>query len=49
MTICARVEEEITELDPEEKAQFIEELGIGESGLDKLVKACYRLLGLISF
>lgn len=49
MTICARVEEEITELDPQEKAQFIEELGIGESGLDKLVKACYKLLGLISF
>ena len=49
ITICAKVEEEIAELPPDEKQAFIEELGIGESGLDKLVKACYRLLGLISF
>lgn len=49
ITICARVEEEIAELSPDEKQAFIEELGIGESGLDKLVKACYRLLGLISY
>ncbi len=49
LTISAKVEEEIAELPPEEKAAFIEELGIGESGLDKLVKACYRLLGLISY
>ncbi len=49
ITICARTEEEIAALDPEEKQAFIEELGIGESGLDQLVKACYRLLGLISF
>jgi GTP-binding protein YchF len=49
LTICARVEEEIAELAPQEKAQFIEELGIGESGLDRLVRACYRLLGLISY
>lgn len=49
VTICAKVEEEIADLPREEKQAFIEELGIGESGLDKLVKACYRLLGLISF
>ena len=49
LTVCAKVEEEISELSPEEKAQFIEELGIGESGLDKLVKECYSLLGLISY
>lgn len=49
ITICAQVEEEIAELSAEEKQAFIEELGIGESGLDKLVKACYKLLGLISY
>ncbi len=49
LTICAKVEEEIAELSLEEKQAFIEELGIGESGLDKLVKACYTLLGLISY
>ncbi len=49
ITICARVEEELASLDPEEKAAFLEELGIGESGLDQLVKACYRLLGLVSY
>ncbi len=49
LTVCAKVEEEIAELSIEEKQAFIEELGIGESGLDKLVKACYALLGLISY
>lgn len=49
LTICARVEEEISELSDDEKHAFIEELGIGESGLDKLVKACYKLLNLISY
>ncbi len=49
ITVCAKVEEEIAELSIEEKQAFIEELGIGESGLDKLVRACYKLLGLISF
>ncbi|MEG1548021.1 MAG: redox-regulated ATPase YchF [Clostridia bacterium] len=49
LTICAKVEEEIAELSPDEKAQFIKELDIGESGLDKLVKECYSLLGLISY
>ena len=49
ITICARVEEELASLEPEEKAAFLEEMGIQESGLDQLVKACYRLLGLISY
>jgi len=49
MVISARVEEEIAQLPLDEKAVFLEELGIGESGLDRLVKACYELLGLISY
>lgn len=49
IVICARLEEEISQLDDDEKAMFLEELGISESGLDKLVKASYRLLNLISF
>lgn len=49
LTICAKIEEEIAQLDSEEKALFLEELGIPESGLDRLVKKCYRLLDLISF
>jgi len=49
VTICARVEEELASLEPDEKTAFLEEMGIGESGLDQLVKACYRLLGLVSY
>ncbi|MEF9863800.1 MAG: redox-regulated ATPase YchF [Christensenellaceae bacterium] len=49
VTICAKVEEELSALSMEEKQLFIEELGIGESGLSKLVKKSYALLGLISF
>lgn len=49
MTVCAKLEEEISELAPDEKQTFLEEMGISESGLDQLVKACYRLLGLMSF
>lgn len=49
LTICARIEEEIAELPLEEKTEFLSEMGIKESGLDQLVKACYKLLGLISF
>ncbi|MBQ7845612.1 MAG: redox-regulated ATPase YchF [Clostridia bacterium] len=49
LVISAAIEEEIAQMDPEEKAEFIEELGIGQSGLDRLITACYRLLGLISF
>ena len=48
--ICAKLEADIAELDdPEEKAMFMEELGVNESGLDKLIKSSYALLGLISF
>lgn len=49
VTICAKIEAEIAELDDEEKIQFLQELGLSESGLDKLIKASYHLLGLISF
>ncbi len=47
--ICAQIEQEISELDDEEKAMFLEDLGLKESGLDKLIKASYKLLGLISY
>ena len=49
VVICARIEAEMSELEEDEKALFLEELGIEESGLDKLVKASYHLLDLISF
>ncbi len=49
LVISAAIEEEIAQMEPEEKAEFLEELGIGQSGLDRLITACYRLLGLISF
>ena len=48
-SICAQIEEEISELDDDEKKMFLEDLGIEESGLDKLITASYRLLGLMSF
>ena len=47
--ICAQIEQEIAELDEDEKKMFLEDLGLTESGLEKLVKASYRLLGLMSF
>lgn len=47
--ICAKIEEEIAELDEADKAEFLNELGLKESGLDKLIKTSYKLLGLISF
>ncbi|MCI7321969.1 MAG: redox-regulated ATPase YchF [Lachnospiraceae bacterium] len=47
--VCAQIEQEISELDDDEKAMFLEDLGLTESGLDKLIKASYSLLGLISF
>ena len=47
--VCAQIEQEISELDDDEKAMFLEELGVSESGLDKLIKASYSLLGLISY
>lgn len=49
VVVCAEIEAEMAELDDEEKAMFLEEMGISESGLDKLIKASYRLLDLISF
>ncbi len=49
LPICAKTEMEIAELDEEEKGLFLEELGITESGLDRLIKCSYSLLGLISF
>ena len=49
VTVCARLEEEIAELPAEEKRAFLMEMGIAQSGLDQMVGACYRLLGLISF
>lgn len=47
--ICAQIEQEIAELDEDEKSMFLEDLGLKASGLDKLIAASYRLLGLISF
>ena len=49
LTICARTEEQLSELPPEEVEFFLEELGVTESGLNRLVKASYKLLGLISY
>lgn len=50
LPICAKLEADIAELDdPDEKAMFMEELGLQESGLDRLIKSSYSLLGLISF
>lgn len=49
VVICAKIESEISELEDEEKEQFLAELGLAESGLDQLIKAGYRLLGLMSF
>ena len=50
LPICAKLEADIAELDdPEEKAMFMEELGVQESGLSRLIRSSYALLGLISF
>ena len=50
LPICAKLEADIAELDdPEEKALFMQELGLRESGLDRLIRSSYALLGLISF
>lgn len=49
VVICAKLEEEIAQLDDQEKKAFLQEMGLESSGLDKLVSACYSLLGLISF
>lgn len=47
--ICAQIEQEIAELEEEEKKMFLEDLGLSQSGLEKLIQASYRLLGLISY
>lgn len=49
IVVCAKIESEIAELDDEEKAMFLEELGIEESGLDQLIRAAYDLLGLATY
>ena len=49
MVISARIEEELSQLEPDEKEMFLSEYGLEESGLNRLVKASYKLLGLISF
>ena len=49
LPICAKVEEEMAELEPEDKLMFLEALGLEESGLDRMIKCSYKLLGLISF
>jgi len=47
--ICAQIEQEISELDDDEREMFLEDLGLSESGLEKLIRASYRILGLMSF
>lgn len=47
--ICAKIEEEIAELENDEKLEFLADLGCKESGLDRLISASYKLLGLISY
>ena len=49
VALCARIEEELTGLDDEDRAMFMEDLGLQKSGLDVLVEACYSLLGLMSY
>ena len=49
LPICAKIEEEMAELDDEDKLMFLEEMGLTESGLDRMIKCSYDLLGLISF
>ena len=49
LVICAKTEEEISQLEPDEQELFLAELGLKESGLNRLVKASYKLLGLISY
>ena len=49
LVICAKTEEELSQMEPEESAVFLEELGLKESGLNRLIKKSYALLGLISY
>ncbi len=49
VVICAKLEEELGELAPEERAEFLKDVGVASSGVDRLIKSAYRLLGLMSF
>ncbi|MEL7834759.1 redox-regulated ATPase YchF [Fodinibius sp. Rm-B-1B1-1] len=49
VTFCAKIEEEIAELDEEERAMFLEELGVEDAGLERLIRAAYKELGLITY
>ena len=49
MTLCVKIEEELSALDGDDKKEMLEALGLDESGLDKVIKASYDLLGLMSF
>ena len=49
LPVCAKIEEEIAQLDEEDRLMFLDELGLSESGLDRMIKCSYELLGLISF
>ena len=49
ISLCAKIEEELSELDGDDKTEMLEALGIKESGLDKVIRASYDLLGLMSF
>jgi ribosome-binding ATPase len=49
VVVCAKIEEEISQMDDEDKSMFLEDLGLEESGLDRLIRVGYKLLGLITF
>ncbi len=49
VVICARMEEELISLEPEERAEYLADFGVNSSGVDKLIKAAYKMLGLMSF
>ena len=49
LPICAQIEADIAEMDKEEKEMFLSDMGLEESGLDRLIRECYSLLGLISY
>ncbi|WP_034992109.1 DUF933 domain-containing protein, partial [Liquorilactobacillus vini] len=49
LAVCAKTEEEIAQLDDDDKQEFLEAEGVEESGLDRLIKASYKLLGLATF
>ena len=49
IVVCAKIEEELSELDDEDKTLFLQELGLQESGLDQLIRATYSLLGLATY